>query len=381
MIVTILNSRYPDEHRYLMASEVVRLLGRWLDPNDPSPTDHVPHTWIPTLVDFLSLCEKFNDTESPPYPGSIALYMLSTTRPEYPCSDTTILPILTSTLLPTHPLQSRSMALEVLCNFMPIWSSWAEADVPPVDLDKLLRAVGDPFQFVPEGQSVDEDTYVPVVILIKFASSDLWRNHLHRSNLTSCEEIFSTEEGRRAALKCMLDTATLRWFNFLPTPAETTVAIRRLEELQCLNTAEVVMLWAWTAGVVDPVDHGAWSLIGEETVRFYQTHGIGRLTSLSRHITDTTMHNGSIRLSYGDSACGSSGFPIFLPRVDNDHCVSRVCQLRRLYHLFGYDPTTWKEAVAVGEVEGESRGVSSGRSVPQVRVTPAQTVNWACDYP
>jgi hypothetical protein len=51
----------------------------------------------------------------------------------------------------------------------------------------------------------------------------------------------------------------------LRTPAKIIAAIRRLEELQCLNTAEVVILWAWTAGVVNPADHDAWGLIERYT--------------------------------------------------------------------------------------------------------------------
>jgi len=31
-----------------------------------------------------------------------------------------------------------------------------------------------------------------------------------------------------------------------------------LEELQCPNAAEVVIVWAWTIGVVNPVDRDGW---------------------------------------------------------------------------------------------------------------------------
>jgi len=69
------------------------------------------------------------------------------------------------------------------------------------------------------------------------------------------------------------------------------MAIKRLEELQCPNTAEFVILWAWTVGAVEMVDRDAWGLIERNTLDFYQTHGIRRLTTLSQHITDTTMES------------------------------------------------------------------------------------------
>ena len=59
----------------------------------------------------------------------------------------------------------------------------------------------------------------------------------------------------------------------------------------------------------------------------------------------------------------------------NDLRVAQVCQMRRLYHLFGYNPTTWKEAVGVEEVGGEADTLL-GRSV-----APTQTTDWMCDYP
>lgn len=49
--------------------------------------------------------------------------------------------------------------------------------------------------------------------------------------------------------------------------------------------------------------------------------------------------------------------PWVTPRPNSRHFtdlrVSQVCQLRRLYHMFGYDAATWKEAVVVEEVDEE----------------------------
>ena len=55
--------------------------------------------------------------------------------------------------------------------------------------------------------------------------------------------------------------------------------------------------------------------------------------------------------------------------------VTQVYQLRRLCHLFGYDPATWKEAAAVEEVY-ENMGVFSARSATLIKFT-----DWACCYP
>jgi len=254
-ITEILNSKYPEDERYRMASQVVQLLGNHFCSMDPEHPLDVQPAWIPPLLDFLLLCEKFYTTDSPPYPGSTALYILSNS-PGSAHLNTTILPILTSTLSPTHPLQSRSSALKAFHRFIPGWFSSQMENIPEKDLDELLQAVGDPFQFtsdppLDDRQPMDAANYNPmlaVVVLIGFASSDLWRNHLRRSNFTSCEEIVSTEEGLRTAFRSMTDTAAHVLPEFLSNPSKVTAAIRRLEELQCSSTAGVVAAWAQTAG-------------------------------------------------------------------------------------------------------------------------------------
>ena len=126
------------------------------------------------------------------------------------------------------------------------------------DRDKLLRAVDDPFQY-PAG-TVDCDPMMTAVVLIEFASSELWQKHLRESNFTSCEDIASKEEGR-TTLRGMLDTVADEWLGLPRTPAKTTAAIKRLRELQCLNTVEVVITWAQAADVGSPEDHDAWRLV------------------------------------------------------------------------------------------------------------------------
>jgi len=382
MITDLLNSGYSEVDRYHIASGVVRLLGKWFDSLDDRS---FPYSWTPALLGFLSLCEKFYAKESPPHTGRIALRILSACQ-GYTGFGATTLPVLTSMLLPTHPLQSRTLALNIFRRFVPRWSPPQTETIPTKDFGDLLQAVGDPF-FVPDGQYMDEAGYRPMmvaVILIQLASSDLWRDHLNRSNFTSCEEIVSTKEGRETALERMFYVETYTGSEF-HTPAKITATMRRLEELRCLNMAELVISWAWTTGVINPVDREAWELIGRDTLRFYQTHGIGRLTTLSRHITDTSTETAYIHLlikRYGDAPCRVRRPLVPVPRPwshpgnRTDLRVSLVCQLRRLYHLLGYDPATWKEAVVVvGEVD-ETMGACSGRSV-----SPTQLTDWACDYP
>jgi len=401
-ITEILNSRYSEYERYRMARRVVQLLGKNFQQRGPVYPHIVRPTEVPPLLDFLLLCEKFYDpgfyAAESPHPGFIALRILSDIR-RYTGFNPTILPVLSLTLLPTHPLQSRSLALKAFCALMPGWFSTQVENVLYKNLDKLLRAVGDPFQFpqIPNPGEVGEwrPDYEPmnsVVVLIEFASLDLWRNHLRRSNFTSCEEALSTEKGRRTAFRCMLRTAESVWRAFLHTPTKIVAAIRRLEELQCLNTAEVVIMWAWTIGVMNAADRDGWKLVGEDTSRFYQTHGIGRLTTLKQHITDMTMgyaHLWFLRTHYEGSPCRTGSVKRSFPFIQaplrepspmewTDLCVSRVCQLRRLYHLFGYDLAMWKEEVAAGEtvvVEG------AGGETDVLPGHPVQFADWACDYP
>jgi len=273
-ITEILNSTYPEDEHYRLASQVVHLLGKRFDSADPERPLNVQPTWVTPLVGFLSLYEKFHTIDSPPYPGSVAIRILST-NPGSADFCTKLLPILTLALSPTHPLQSRSSALKLFHMFMSGWFSPQMESVLDKDLDDLLQAVGDPFQSttdlpLQDAKAVgtaDREPMMAAVVLIGFASSDLWGNHLRRSNFTSCEEIMSTEEGRRTVLECM---AACVWSEFLCTPSKVIAAIRRLEELQCSNTAEVVIMRARTSGVVNPLGHEAWGLIGRDAFPCYQ---------------------------------------------------------------------------------------------------------------
>ena len=372
-----------------MATGVVRLIGGWFKYRAP---EHFSPSWVPPLLGFLSLCEKHNSPE-----GLTALRILWS-RSEYCDFGPTILPVLTPILAPTHPLKARGLALRIFCRVTAGWFSPQTENVPGADLDRFLQVVGDPFHF-PSLPFQDRDPFDEVydepwpwkatVVLIEFASSDLWRNHLRLSNFTSCEEALSTEEGRRRALRFMFDAAIQSRQELLCTPAKIIAAIRCLEELRCFNTAGVVILWAWTADVVDAVDHDAWGLIEGATLDFYQTHGIRRLTALSRHITDAAMeyaHREFLLTYYQGPPCRVGSVRKLTPSGDAMHQwdaqdfevlrVSQVCQLSRLYRLFGCNPITWKEMVAVGEV-----GEETGTSLLRRSVTSVKFTDWACDYP
>jgi len=264
-------------------------------------------------------------------------------------------------------------------------------NVPSEDLDKLVQAVGDPFQFpdfpLQDGKPVDPPYYDPMMVaavLIRFASSELWRNRLQRSNFTSFEEIVSTSYGKKAALE------RIAYHNQLPESLFVAtgifMAIRRFEELQCPNTAEVLLMWAWTIGVVDPVDRDGWQLIGRGTLRFCETRRMEHLATLKRHITDRTMGSIPFELLYIGRyrKSGLDDFvelpvlklqPDFESRCHTFLYLSQACRLRRLYQLFEYDPTTWKDAVAASGVD-EKSDVSLEHSVA---LSPF--MDWACDYP
>ena len=388
LVGDILSSSFSEEHRHLMASNVVQLLGHIFfpkkDDNIPFQMFSVDPAWIPPLLAFLSLSEKFYATISPPYAGSIALRILSAAHipPDF---GATILPILSTALLPTHPLQSRHLALKIFDLSLPWWLSSQAGDVPGGDLKNLLQAVGNPFLFAEDTFLLGRQTrlwgtkYEPIdvaVVLIEFASSNLWRHHLLTSNFTTCEKILSTEEGKNTAIVCMLNRQLTME---LPcTAAKAVATIGRFEELQCLKTAEVAIMWAWTVGVFDAEDHNAWESIESSTRSFYQTHGIGRLKALEQHITSEIRYQSYFfEKRQGNPLCRAARVrPLASSNsLDEDAYlrISRVCQLRRLYLLFGRGPTTREEAVAEEGV-GEEMYLSA-------LVTPIPLVDWACDYP
>ena len=418
LITDILGSSFSENGRYQMAAAVIRLLGNLFFKEDRNVDVRflVDPTWIPPLLDFLSLSEKFYPTESPPYPGPIALRILSAAHipPDF---GTTILLTLPSTLLPTRPLQSRSLALKVFnAASLGLLSSQMES-IAAGDLGHLLKAVGDPFVFALDPPLLDRRTrvmepdYDPVdtmIVLIEFASSNLWRNHLLPLNFTTCENFLSEEEGKRTFIRLMLKTATYSWGDLLCTAAKVIAAIERLEELQCLNTAEVVVMWAWTVGVLDAEDPHAWRSIERNTHAFYQTRGIERPEALERYITNKLPgHSHSFQLPNGDPLRlvarirrpgvlararerrglyveeglkwrgssedpGPGDKPEWLD-VDAFLDISKVCQLKRLCCLFEQDHTEGKKA-AVEEPGGQEMDLS-------LDVTPVSFVDWACDYP
>ena len=389
----ILDSRYPERDRCLLAGKVVQLLGNEVDIHPPK---YFLPSWVPPLLGFLSLSEKFHTKGYLPDAGFTALQILSCYLVDGNFGPT-LLPILTSTLLQNHPLRSRCLALKTFHRFTPGWFSRQMEIVSNKNRGDLLQAVGDPFQF-PElppqygkpGGAADYKPMMAMVALIEFASSDLWRNHLSHSNFNSFEKIVSTEEGRRAALGCMLSKATHTSSAFLRAPIKIISAIKRLEELQCLNTIEVAILWAWTTGAANKADHDAWRSIERATLEFYRTHGIGRLAALKQHIihTNKTIEGGHLEfllqgVDYKTSPCRLENVrrPVAITKeVEEkyliDFRVSRVCQLRRLYHLFECDPATWKEMVAVKAVDGEVDG-----EVDVSSTTSVQPMDWSCDYP
>jgi len=388
-IAEILSSGYQEDQCERLAREVVKLLGRHFFRESSVSFIDVQSAWIPPLLGFLSLSQIFDSAGSTRF---IALRILATS-PGYTDFGPMILPIVTSSLLPTRPLQACRLALNIFLRFKSGWFSSRMENVPSKDLDGLVRAVADPFRFprlpLQDGKPAypaDYDPTMVIAVLIEFAPLGLWRNHLRRSNFTSFEKMVSTSDDKRIALGCMIGMATKTLPEFLCTATKITAAIRRFEELQCSNTVEVVIMWAWTVGVVNPVDHDGWQLIGRDTLRFYQPHGTERPTfALKRHITGMLVNVNHfmffMRRIHGASHSGRDF--VELPvlglhlgfRYQTYLYLSQACQLRRLYQLFGYDPTTWEEAVVADEV-GEKMHVSSGRPVALVSF-----VDWACDYP
>ena len=416
LIADILSSSFSEKGRYRMANAVLLFLGNYFFPNQNEILANlsslpVKPKWISPLLDFLSLSEKFYATESPPYAGSIALRFISATyvkadRREFDPkanrlrwlfvgsggfekTKTAVIPILSSTLLPTHPLQSRSLALNVLHTSLLQLVLSERVAVTAEDFKSLLQALGDPFLFTRDPPLLDwradpsKPDYEPAdtaVLLIELASSELWQNHLDSSNFTTCEEFLSTEEGKRTVVEHMLKSPLPPWLKPLCRATKVAAAIRRLEELQCLNTAEVVIMWAWSVGPFYAEDHNR-RLIERMTFSFYQTHGIGRLKALERHITNPSTGVailGFIQREYREPGLPRKFSVRKLPLPDGASVeewlrTSQVCQLKRLYHLFGCDPTTGEEMVVDEEIHREMDLLST--------LAPISSVDWACDYP
>ena len=399
----ILNSGYPEDKRYLMATSVVVFFGKQLGSPDPfAPRfDHIHSAALRPLLDFLLLNERFYPREARLRPGVIALRILSivTGRGDF---DPAILPVLTSALLQTHPLQSRRLALKLFQRPDFEWFSPQAEAFSTVERARLLEAMGDPFQFTPdlppqEGQpkvTIDYNPMLSVALLTEFAGSDLWRDHVRSLNFASCEEAASTEGGRGLVFRDMF-----RWLqNVLKKPhdsaAKLVSALRRLEELECWNTAEVMLMWAWTDGFVDTTDHNAWELIGHETLKFYRIRGMECLGHLFRHIggcveahmimvsalkrvrpsTSCLVAGVRRRVQIHTAGEGFSGIDMW-----SVYGISQACQLRRLYQLFGFNPTTLKEAIAdERSVEFPSGSISEGEGRSALTVP---FLDCGCDYP
>ena len=389
----ILGSRYAVWQRYMVAGSVVELAWGQIRRVVLSPAYNVETTWLPPLLGYLRLGEEFGWGGSPTPPAVFALRILSHCKGSDDFGPT-ILPILASTLRPTHPIRSRKTALKAFCQFGFGWLSTQMESVSSADRVSLLHAVGDPFQSTPDAVLQDkrhafEDEYNPMsvaAVLIEFASSDLWRDHLRHSNFISCEEIISTAEGRKSAFK-YLQFTTQPW-PFLRTPTKIISAIERLEALRCPNTVEVVLTCVWALRGVDgpSVDLDGWRLIRQKTLAFYQKHGLGRLKVLSQHIMATTV----FRLHGWDPICRAEGvrLPVRIAKGArrlgvmedrfSDLPLAQVCQLTMLYQLFGRNPATWEMFVAETEGVDEGVGVAAGSGQPGV---PPRFVDWVCDYP
>ena len=168
-------------------------------------------------------------------------------------------------------------------------------------------------------------------------------------------------------------------------------ALGRLEEMECWNTAEVVVMWTWTGGLVDTTDYDAWKVIGHETLKFYHTRGMDRLGSLSRHIkhpsafsfTVCRLLGGLDRHTSCQVACVRRPVRLREEWEGDNWVITRgiavTCQLRRLYQLFGYDPTTW-EVIEAGKSDKELSG-GSNPEVEEQSMPPLQFLYSACDYP
>ena len=333
-----------------MASSAVILLGKRFDPPPwtESPSD-IRATAIRPLLDFLQLNERHPPEHPPPYPGIIALQaVLATAEHEY--FDPAVLPVLTCTLPSTHPPQLRTLALRFFQQPGFDWCSSSAEVFSDMDRASLLEAVGDPFQFTQDPSYWDTESsttapYEPmqtVALLIEFASSNLWQDHLLSSNFASCEEVISAEEGRALAFRCMTERSFIRT-RLLNSVSRLLLAIRRLQELECWDTAGVVVEWTWTKINDDTkaANHDTHEPMAREALVHFHLRQMQRKGTLLRRIREETS----------------------LINADLTN-VSQACQLRGLYQLLGCNSVMWEETAAVGKVDEIPLG-SDGFGLPQ----------------
>jgi len=112
-ITEILNSRYEEEWRERVASEIVESLGNYIFRKYSVSFIGTQPVWIPPLLGFLSLREKLDKRRRQTL---VALRILaaSTGSADF---GAIILPVLVLSLLQTHPPQSRRLALQVFNRF------------------------------------------------------------------------------------------------------------------------------------------------------------------------------------------------------------------------------------------------------------------------
>ena len=226
---------------------------------------------------------------------------------------------------------------------------------------ELLNSLGDPFH--PSADLASDTEHLPTVqiereptdtaiLLIGFASSDLWGGHLRNSHFSSCE-IFSTGWGKRLAIDCMSFKQTYFVGEFLDTPMKLIAAIKCLRDLQCWNTAEVVILYAWTSGALDPVDHDAWRLIGHGMGEFYRARGMTPSNTLLQEmkLRNQEMRGGVVRRVEVNGVQRPVRLATDGGLWDSIH---PACQLKRFYQLLGHGPVTWMEIAAVADVDGDA---------------------------
>jgi len=368
----------------------MELLRNRLDSPPPEGFPEVDPGSVPHLLGFLRLSERYHGDMHWSYPGATALRLLSdgvsgTSRYEV------IVPVISAALLPTHPLQSRVFALKIFQRCGTEWFSPKFDSFSTVDRVTLLKAVGDPFDFLPATPSdAERFGYEPMtaaVLLIKLLATDLWRDHLQYTNFSTCESITSTEQGRELALTCIRELE-----EFLNSPTDVIAVTRRLKGLGCWNTAETILLWAWTTDTIDPAIHDDWRLIGKETLEFYRVHGMWRLHILALYIKNNISWPWSRWGFYGVSSCRVRGvrWPVrVMDGLGEDWertgRVSVACRLRGLYQLFGCDSTTWGEMLRggcdadVAQPPG-SRFKIGGGSVTDGHVR-VKFPDFVCDYP
>ena len=378
----IICSDYHTDERYDSAKLVMRLLEK------PEGLPILPpsfNTYAPTLLRFLGLCEDRHRNEHPfaptpefrmPSQPGLEIFALqilrSGSREEDTLSDLApmFVSMLTRVLGPGDRLQSRALGLELFAGLWRCWPSLPPCEGITAEMCALLvHAIGDPLELsetqVEAFASTNEQErrgdgigrHNTLGILLGFAISDAWRDHLRPPNFASCAGIITREGDRREVLNALARSAKIVTGS-AETRVKSAMVIKGLDRLKGMGNygaVQLMLLHIWSSNEYVSFDEESWKLLERETHEYFHTHGMEDLEGFAAHIRE----GGSSRTTVATNTFRFRGADGVQRRVRTKDWGERswvlgwggrvsdffgMCRVKGLYQVVGWDPTR-KEGV------------------------------------